>query len=277
MKPVRALGLGWQTDLIFARFDGLVLEREDCIVVRTPANPDYHWGNFLLFDRAPVEGDAARWQARFDEEIVRPAPQSRHLAIGVDAEAAFELPADFRARGVSLSATTVLQATRATWRPAAPPPGYAFRAFDLPADAAAAIDLQCVCEAAEPDPMEPVGYRRFRERQMQRYAALQAAGRGHWLGLWRDDRPVAECGLFVDEAGRLARFQHVSTHPAHRRRGLARALVHAACRHGLDRLGAETLVICADPDDVAIGLYESLGFARGATTWQLERRPGARA
>ena len=36
-------------------------------------------------------------------------------------------------------------------------------------------------------------------------------------------------------------------------------------------MGLETLVIVADPDDVAIGLYESLGFQRGASTWHLEK------
>jgi hypothetical protein len=29
----------------------------------------------------------------------------------------------------------------------------------------------------------------------------------------------------------------------------------------------------ADPADVAIGLYESLGFTRGASAWRIERAP----
>jgi hypothetical protein len=41
------------------------------------------------------------------------------------------------------------------------------------------------------------------------------------------------------------------------------------------RIRRETLVIVADPDDVAIGVYESLGFVRGASTWQIERPPAA--
>ena len=71
----------------------------------------------------------------------------------------------------------------------------------------------------------------------------------------------------------LGRFQFVSTHPAWRRRGLCSALIHAVCRHGFDSMGLHTLVIVADPNDVAMSLYESLGFQRGVTTWQLERRP----
>ena len=61
MKPPSALTLGWRTDLNFVRFDGELIERADYIVVRTPANPTYWWGNFLLFDQAPQAGDAAEW------------------------------------------------------------------------------------------------------------------------------------------------------------------------------------------------------------------------
>jgi len=43
--------------------------------------------------------------------------------------------------------------------------------------------------------------------------------------------------------------------------GLGSALVHAVCRHGFDAMRLESLVIIADPQDVAIGVYESLGFA----------------
>ena len=69
------------------------------------------------------------------------------------------------------------------------------------------------------------------------------------------------------------RFQFVSTDPRWRRGGLCRALVHAVCRHGFNVPGLHTLVMAADPADVAIGLYESLEFVRGASAWQFERAP----
>lgn len=38
-------------------------------------------------------------------------------------------------------------------------------------------------------------------------------------------------------------------------------------------MGLRTLVMAADPADVAIGIYESVGFVRGESAWQLERAP----
>ena len=272
------LSLGWRTDLVFARFDGQVTDRGSHLRVLTPANPTYWWGNFLLFQHAPRAGDFERWMALFDEEIATRQPASRHRAFGVDVPGRLALPAEFAAAGFDLNEATVLTLTRDQLRgsPKRLPAGLAFQVLDLPRDAAAIVDKQVAVDEAR---FEIAGYRQFAERQMQRYAAMQRAGRGHWLGLVAevDGRAVlaASCGLFHDVASdeRLGRFQYVSTHPAWRRRGLCTALVHAACRHGFEAMDLRTLVIVADPSDVAIDVYESLGFRRGVSTWQIERAP----
>ena len=272
------LSLGWRTDLIFARFDGEVVDRGNHVCVRTPPNPTFWWGNFLLFQHAPGAGDLERWMALFDEEIAARQPDARHRAFGVDVRERLVLPPEFAAAGFALNEATVLTLVReqllAPRRPL--PAGFEFRVLELPRDSAAVVDKQVEVDSGR---YEPVGYREFAQRQMARYAAMQRAGLGHWFGLVADveGRPVlaASCGLFRDpERGDgLGRFQYVSTHPAWRRRGLCTALVHAVCRHGFEAMDLSTLVMVADPDDVAIGVYESLGYRRGTSTWQFERPP----
>ena len=61
--------LGRQTDLIFARFSGDVAVRSDYVAVKTPSNPGYHWGNYLIFHTAPEQEDAARWPATYRAEF----------------------------------------------------------------------------------------------------------------------------------------------------------------------------------------------------------------
>ncbi len=111
---------------------------------------------------------------------------------------------------------------------------------------------------------------------MHRYEAMARAGMGRWFAVFARDaqgveQMVADCGLFSAAGEKLGRFQHVGTHPSWRRHGLCSALLHAVCLHGFATMALETLVIVADPDDVAIGLYESLGFVRGANSWYLEK------
>jgi len=272
------LSLGWRTDLVFARFDGQVIDRGDHLLVLTPANPGYWWGNFLLFRHAPGPGDLERWMALFDKEIASRQPASRHRAFGVDAPGRLALPPEFTAAGFELGEACVLTLTRDQLL--APrqyvPQGIEFRVVDLARDGAAVVDKQVASAEAR---FEPAGYRAFAQRQMQRHAAMQRAGLGDWLGLVAPGgarRPVlvASCGLFREPLGSgLGRFQFVATHPAWRRRGLCTALVHAACRHGFETMGLQTLAMLADPADVAIGIYESLGFQRGVSSWQFERAP----
>ena len=278
MSLAQELSLGWQTDLIFARFDGEVIARGDHLLVLTPGNPTYWWGNFLLFQQAPGPGDFDRWMALFDEEIASPQPASRHRAFGVDVQDRLTLSPEFAAAGFELNEATVLTLTREQLLPAARamPDGLEFRVLDLARDSEAVVDKHVEVDAPRHD---PVSHRVFAQRQLARYAAMQRAGLGHWFGLIAqvDGRAVlvASCGLFRDpaRAERLGRFQYVSTHPAWRRRGACTALVHAVCRHGFEAMDLRTLVLVADPDDVAIGVYESVGFRRGVSTWQFERPP----
>ena len=272
---MKALSLGWRTDMIFARFDGEVVERDAYRVVRTPTNPGFWWGNFLLFDDAPRAGDAARWMTLFDTEIAQGQPGSRHIAFGVNTTQAYDTPTEFIAAGFEHYESTVLTMTRAQRRRPAKTldaEHYHVRPLVLPADVALAVELQVAADAGEHEPIDD--YRLFRERQMLRYGAMERAGLGHWFGVFTNDGAiVADCGLFIDETGTLGRFQHVCTHPAFRRRGLCTALIAAVCGHGFEVMNLQTLVIVADPLDVAIVLYESLGFERHTSTWQLQRAP----
>lgn len=271
------LSLGWRTELIFARFDGEVTERDDHLVIRTPGNPTFWWGNFLLFDHAPRDGELARWRACFDAEIAARHPASRHVTFGIGASvASFELPREFAAAGYTSYASTVLTLRPAQLRAprkAIDAQHVRIQRLALPAQAPLAVELQVATDEGQHLPVDgPLGYRVFRERQMARYGAMERAGLGHWFGVFTPGGElVADCGLYSD--GRLGRFQFVSTHPAWRRRGLCSALVHAVCRHGFDAMALASLVIIADPEDVAIGLYESLGFVRTETHWQIERPP----
>ena len=260
---------GWQTHLMFADFDGSVREAGDHLVVRSPGSPSYYWGNFLLYERLASDADLPAWLADFDRDIAGPDPACRHVAFGMHADAAhFAMPQAFANAGFECFATTTMTLQPGQLRqPAALGSTFEIRALDLPREAPLAVEVDMACND---DGYQPAAYRLFRENQLRRYGEMAAAGMGHWFGAFAQGQMVAGLGLFG--RGGVGRFQHVSTHPAWRRRGLCRALVHAACRYGQEQRGWHTLVMCADPEDVAIGIYESLGFARQSTQWSLQRR-----
>jgi GNAT superfamily N-acetyltransferase len=259
--------LGFRTDLMLRRMTGSAVEDHGShLVVRTPANPGFWWGNFLLFGRPPGPGDGARWAGLFAAEF----PDAAHLALGVDGtEGALGDPAERERLGVTSEVLTVLTSSRPA-PPARPEPQAVLRPLTGDDDWAQAVELRLACTpelAGLPD------HRRFAEWKTAQARALCEGGHGVWFGAFADGRLLAGAGLFGDGGG-LARYQDVETHPDARRRGLASHLVHRAGRWALDRFGAGTvLVIVAEPDYHAIGIYRSLGFADTEQQVQLTRPP----
>ena len=263
---------GWRTDFILHREGALVHERADCIVVRTPANPGFYWGNFLLLPAPPRDDALAHWMARFDEEITEVQPASGHVAIGVNGPPVEGgLPAWVDA-GFELIETAVIEQLPGELR--TPLRGARGVVQVRPLDLAREMELVIAQQLADPHGFEPAGYERHRRAQMQRYAAMAERGLALWFGAWCDGVLAADCGLMRDGTapGATGRFQHVSTHPRFRRRGLCRALVHEVTRFGFAQWQLARVVMCADPEDVAIGIYEELGYRRIDREWALQLR-----
>lgn len=71
---------------------------------------------------------------------------------------------------------------------------------------------------------------------------------------------VASCLGFVDFEHRVAEVERVCTHPQHRRKGLAEAIIRA-CFHRLAASGIQTAYITGYGDE-ALGLYGKLGAVK---------------
>lgn len=262
---------GWRTDFILHRYGAEVVSRATHLVVRTPANPTFYWGNCLILPAAPRDEDLARWLARFDADIARDQPASTHVAIGVDAPYEDQPYPSWRAAGFEVVTTTMLRLQPGQLAlPAHPVRNpVVFRKLDLASESEALIEL----EMTHTQDFEPEGYRLFRRRQHQRHHAMQRDGLMQWFGLWCDGTLAATCGLMREgaEPGVSGRFQYVTTHAAWRRRGLCTALIHAVSEFGFTQWRLADLYMAADPDDVAIGIYRALGYRDIGSGFALQR------
>jgi ribosomal protein S18 acetylase RimI-like enzyme len=254
--------LAYRTDLILLACGGELIDRGDYIVVRSPQNPHYWWGNFLLWRRPPAAGDLERWRERFAAEL----PGARHMTFGWDAPdgATGEL-APFVAAGFAVARAIVLTARALTPpRPSAAPLTIRPLHSDDDWQQATANQLRCADHPAVDAELV--------NAQMRRYRALAASGLGAWHGAFSDGRLVGDLGLYGD--GGVGRFQNVETHPDFRRRGVCQTLVYEVSRRALAS-GIATLVMVADPDYHAARIYESLGFRAAEEQLGLELAPPA--
>ncbi|MEV0597341.1 GNAT family N-acetyltransferase [Nonomuraea cavernae] len=133
-----------------------------------------------------------------------------------------------------------------------PPPGYRLRpvgAGDLPGRVAAHR------AAFHPSRVTVESYHAVR-------AAWPYDGGLDWIAEAPDGEVAAYCLVWLDPARRAAEIEPTGTIPAHRRRGLGRAVCLAALRAARDA-GATRAVVCARGDDghpVPRRLYRSIGF-----------------
>ncbi|MEF2278174.1 GNAT family N-acetyltransferase [Deinococcus sp. YIM 134068] len=270
--PRTPRSLGYQTDLALLRLEGSQTdEREGYTVVRTPGNPTFWWGNFLLLHEPPEPGSLETWLAQFREAH----PQAAHLALGVDArDGRLEAGSEFEAAGLQPFRNTVLTTERTT--PIRPlPPEITLRPLASEADWKETLALRLAVNAADPERHEETSYRAFTGRKLAALRAAGEAGHGAYFGAFEGKKMLSGLGVY-NAGGGVTRYQNVETHPDARGRGLAGNLVHHAGEWARENLSARTLVIVADPEYHAQRLYERVGFRPTEVQLGFERPPTPR-
>ena len=270
--------LVFATDIDVLAIDRTVTPRDGYLVVRSPSNPAFWYGNFLLFDAPPAGGDRARWERLFEREF-SDEPRIRHRTFGWDRTDGDTgaARAEFAPRGYDLESNIGLVA-----RPyeLVPHPranrDVEIRPLDPSRDGpdeplwAAVVELQVVGRDERIDEREHREFSRLRQDELR---ALFAAGRGAWYAaLSPGGELVASCGIVA--TGERGRFQAVETAAAHRRKGICSRLVVDAAAHAAVAHSLTAFVIVADAGYHALGLYESLGFKRRERVHTVCRPPG---
>jgi ribosomal protein S18 acetylase RimI-like enzyme len=256
---------GFRTELRILELGGSLIEdRGTHWVIRTPDNPAYHWGNFLLLRDLPVPGGEREVIGAFHTEF----PEARHVSIGIDGtEDRSGDVAGFVEAGLTFSGATVLSGSSLT-APEHQVEGVEVRAIEGDDDWEQRVQLDLVVDDKTPNDHLPA----FVRARIASWRKLVGAGHAQWFGAFEEGRLLATCGI-VRTADGEARYQHVATHPHARRRGLASAVVHHAGTHALTSMGADRVVIVAESDGPAIRLYRALGLEGEEHQTELGRTP----
>ncbi len=253
---------GWATDLAVLEHSGSTVEDHgDHLLVRTPYNPDFHWGHCLFVTDEDAMGDAARWVDAFQLAF----PEATWVAIGLP-----RMPDDqdaWVAQGLDLELDDVLT-TRTLPRQTPLPEGYTVRRLSGQ-DWAQSV-ARSVAENNRTDEHDPQSFERFAQGQAQVRRALSERDMGASFGAFTDDVLVADLGIV--RCGTTARYQSVGTDDEHRRHGLASHLLGIAARWTADR-GCDRWVIVTGATNPAGRVYRSLGFEPDTGNAQAYRKP----
>ncbi|TDD61928.1 GNAT family N-acetyltransferase [Kribbella antibiotica] len=254
--------LGYRTDLFLLGLGGSeIRDAGPYVVIRTPKNPTFWWGNYLLHRTPLAPGDLVRRAAEFRTEF----PDARHLTLGIDttdgvltAEGAEAVEQEVKAAGGRVDPSVVMTASTVN-APQRPNTTSTYRFLSTDDDWQQVVDINLATSTMAVDD----SHREFTRLKVAHDRELVEAGHGRWFGAFDGDRLQASLGLMFDGKG-LARFQTVQTHPDDRNQGIASTLVHQASTYGFEN-GATTLVMVADPEYLAIRIYRALGFTDSET------------
>ena len=257
--------LGYRTDLLLLELSGSVFrDAGEYVVVRTPDNPGFWWGNFLLYRTPFAPGDTKTRLDTFHREF----PGAQHVALGIDSvDGEIGAEDELTAAGFTIERSVVMTASEVV-APGRPNEESTYRLLGSDDDWEQLVQLSL----ATADMTVDEGYEQFTRRKLIANRALVEAGHGKWFGAFDGHRLQSSLGLMFDGKG-LARFQTVQTAPEDRGRGLASTLVHRASTYGLTEGGARTLVMVADPEYLAIRIYRALGFTDSETQLQFSLPP----
>jgi len=259
---MRSCPPGWATDLAILEHTGSeVEEHADHLVVRTPENPDFHWGNFVLVTDEDAVDDAHRWVGVFQSAF----PDATWVAVGLPRMP--EAQNRWGAGGLDLELEDVLT-TRSLPRRTPLPEGYTVRRLegrDWEQDLA-----RSVAENNRTGMEDPVSFLRFARGQLLARQDLSARDLGAWFGAFAHGALVADLGIV--RCGTTARYQDVGTDAAHRGRGLASHLLGVAAQWAADA-GCEQWVIVTEATNPAGRVYRGVGFEPDVSNAQAYRKP----
>jgi GNAT superfamily N-acetyltransferase len=239
----------------------VVDDRGDHLVIRTPGNPGFHWGNCVFVTDQDAVDEAGRWAATFEACF----PEATWTAIGL-----MQMPVNQRAwteLGFALELDEVLTTNV---QPALTdvPTGYVVRRL------AGSDWEQCVARAvadnARTGEEEPLSYRRFAEAQVRARRELSASDSGAFFGAFAGDTLVADLGIV--RCGSTARYQSVVTDLDHRGRGLAGHLLSVAALWAAEHC-CDRWVIVTEASNPAGRVYRRAGFEPDSASVQAYRAP----
>ncbi|GLP75287.1 hypothetical protein TUM20983_23970 [Mycobacterium antarcticum] len=237
---------------MLAHMGSTVEDRGDHLVVRTPRNPDFHWGNCIFVTDSQAVDDADRWVRTFRSAV----PDADWIAIGLA-----QMPANPQAWatcGLELELDDVL-ATAVLPKQTTPPVGY---------------DVHALVGAD----WEQVITRAVSEGTHERFATARANAQrdlvdhevAQFVGAFFESRLVAELGIV--DCGGTARYQNVGTALEHRGRGIASHLLGVAASWAASR-GCTEWVIVTEAVNPAGRVYRRAGFEVVAPSVQAYRAP----
>jgi uncharacterized protein YrzB (UPF0473 family) len=240
------------TDLILLKFESEIIKKDDYIVIKTPSQPDYFWGNFLIFSKPPKKEDFITWKEIYKTEFESEEPNFFTLTWDSE-EVDKESIISFEKDGFSLG----LDITLATCHPVKPS-RFNEKVVVKPIETNEEWAMIPEVHFDKDSPKSKTAQMGFAEKRIESFREFTKKGVAHRFGAFLNGKLVGDLGLFYENE--VARFDLVATHSDYLRQGICQTLVYLSSIYMQKHYKVLKLVIVADDDYYAIDVYKKVGF-----------------
>jgi GNAT superfamily N-acetyltransferase len=259
MKIITA---GWETDLAILRHSGSLIEEcEDHLVIRSPHNPDYHWGNFILVTNSSLVNASDRWLQTFADAF----PEATWIAIGLPQYP--ESANNWATPGIEIERMDVLKAIE---QPSYPQISSEYDSRNLEGGDWDLLLAREISENKKSGEHDAQSFERYISNAIRGYEELCRRGLAAWFGAFHNSELVADLGIVL--CGETARYQSVQTDENHRRNGLASHLLGKAANWAGQK-GCTSWVIVTESTNDAGRIYRKAGFNPDLETVTVYKSP----
>ena len=241
--------LGLRTDIMFFKFQNNVIEKQDYIVITTPENPTFFWGNMLIYPKKLNVDCFERWNKDFKKEFHH-IKEIEHITFAWEEAGDIQEIKKFIDNGFEYNESLILISNKNKIKLMFQNNHIVCRRITTEIQWKNLIEFQVLNNTD----FRVEEYHSFIQKRFKNYRNLSKAGHGHWYGAYLNGKLVSDLGLFWEEG--LARFQNIKTISEFRKRGISQTLINFAVHDS----GCSNFVIEAEEDGPALNMYKSIGF-----------------
>ena len=249
MWSMYKLSSDWKTDLEILKLTGSeIIQNIDYLIIRTPTNPNYHWGNFLMVLDPNSVDSATRWIGTFQNEF----PYANWTSIGLPC-----MPRKIDAwesNGINLEQLEIMTTQQL--------PIFSTLSDEYTSRIISGDDWELLInkeiqENLDSGQFDHLVHEKFVRDTNRSRKSLCDAGKASWFGVFHDDSLVANLGIVACD--NIGRYQSVETNQAHRRKGLASHLIRIAADWAREKSCNEFVIITESTNNAGL-LYKKVGF-----------------
>ena len=245
--------IGLKTDLFFHQFSGNVISKENYLVIHTPNNPEYYWGNYLIFDGPPKKTDSKKWIDAFKNEFGH-RKSIDHIAFTWDLGEVSNLD-EFVEKGFHIDKSIILTLNEMS-SPSLCSGNITLKEIQTNSEWKELIDLQILIGNSDG---KYENYIKFTEKKFFTYKKIVSSNKGTWLGAYDSGKLIGDLGIFL--TGAFGRFQNIETHPDYRGKNICRSLIYKAFHWIKNRNSKAIIVVESEANSLPLKIYKKLGFS----------------